>query len=207
MKQKIKCSKRVKPLLLRDVKTEALLVFIRTTLEEFFEQRKENDPSFKMKNDEDTKLLESIFKKLLLQLQETVVNSLYLRSLIANAEKSPSLKLLAKKEEPLMVYYDSIVKAIEYKLENGTKWIPELMILCLLSEWIIEEEKTLFFYPFLEEIDYLKLQNLYEELKPMSTPEEKEVIMNMYYISSYLISKLKNSHYKINKNRKKKKRK
>ena len=32
------CKNRIKPLLLRDVKTEALLVFIRTTLEDYFKQ-------------------------------------------------------------------------------------------------------------------------------------------------------------------------
>jgi hypothetical protein len=30
------CKNRIKPLLLRDVKTEALLVFVRTTLEDYF---------------------------------------------------------------------------------------------------------------------------------------------------------------------------
>ena len=32
------CKNRVKPKLLRDIKTEALLVFIRTTLEQSFQQ-------------------------------------------------------------------------------------------------------------------------------------------------------------------------
>lgn len=33
------CKNRIKPLLLRDVKTEALLVFVRTTLEDYFNQK------------------------------------------------------------------------------------------------------------------------------------------------------------------------
>ena len=32
------CSNRIKPKLLRDIKTEALLAFIRTTLEEYFKE-------------------------------------------------------------------------------------------------------------------------------------------------------------------------
>lgn len=205
MSNNLKCSRRIKPLLLRDIKTEALLVFIRTTLEESFSQIEQNGHNFKMKDEKENEFLYSSLNSLLLELQETVVNSLYLRSLIANAQKTPSLKMLAKKEEPLMVYYDAVVKGIESKLVNGTKWIPELMVLCLLSEWIIEEEKSLHLYPFLAKVDYLKLLNMYEELKPLSTDEEKETILNMYKISSYLIAKLKNSNYKINTNRKKRK--
>ena len=34
----INCTARIKPSLLRDVKTEALLVFVRTALERYFEQ-------------------------------------------------------------------------------------------------------------------------------------------------------------------------
>ncbi len=45
-------------------------------------------------------------RKLLDYLEDSVINSSYLRSLIENANKNASLRLLAKKEEPLMVYYD-----------------------------------------------------------------------------------------------------
>lgn len=204
MSKNLKCTNRVKPQLLRDVKTEALLVFIRTTLEESFIQIEKDGYNFEMKNKEETELVYSTLKQLLLNLEETVVNSLYLRSLIANINKNATLKLLAKREEPLMFYYDSIIKLIGSKLLNGTKWMPELMVICLLSEWTIEEEKSLHLYSFLGDIDYLKFQNMYEELKPISTDEEKEIIMNMYRLSSSIISKLKDSTYKINTTRKKK---
>lgn len=207
MSDNIKCSKRIKPLLLRDIKTEALLVFIRTTLEDSFSQIEQNGYNFKMNTQKDNEFVYNSLKKLLLDLQETVVNSLYLRSLIASAQKNPTLKILAKKEEPLMVYYDCIVKNIELKLDNGKKWIPELMVICLLSEWIIEEEKSLHLYPFLANTDYLKILSLYEELKPLSTKEEKETIFDMYKLSSHLISKLKTATYKINTKRKTKRKK
>lgn len=207
MSNNIKCSKRIKPLLLRDIKTEALLVFIRTTLEDSFSQIEQNGYNFKMNTQKDNEFVYNSLKKLLLDLQETVVNSLYLRSLIASAQKNPTLKILAKKEEPLMVYYDCIVKNIELKLDNGKKWIPELMVICLLSEWIIEEEKSLHLYPFLANTDYLKILSLYEELKPISIKEEKETIFDMYKLSSHLISKLKTATYKINTKRKTKRKK
>ena len=45
---------------------------------------------------------------------------------------------------------DTLVKTIERLLTNGNSWIPELIVIALLSEWIIEEEKSTYFYPFLK---------------------------------------------------------
>lgn len=201
------CKNRVKPKLLRDVKTEALLVFIRTTLEQSFYQIDNIGYSFELGNDKDKELVYSSLKKLLEQLQDTVINSTYLRSLIENSHKNATLKLLAKKEEPLMIYYDTLIKTIEVCLPNGSSWIPELVVISLLSEWIIEEEKTAYFYPYLKDIDYLDLINRYDNSKKDLDNEKKEIIMNMYKISSKLIEKLKKAEYKINPNRKKSKRK
>lgn len=201
------CKNRVKPKLLRDVKTEALLVFIRTTLEQSFYQIDNFGYSFELGNDEDKELVYSSLKKLLEHLQDTVINSTYLRSLIENSHKNATLKLLAKKEEPLMIYYDTLIKTIEVCLPNGSSWIPELVVISLLSEWIIEEEKTAYFYPYLKDFDYLDLINRYDNSKKDLDNEKKEIVMNMYKISSKLIEKLKKAEYKINTSRKKSKRK
>ena len=139
------CKNRVKPKLLRDIKTEALLVFIRTTLEQSFHQIDNVGYNFRLGNDEDNDIVYSSLKQLLEQLQDTVINSTYLRSLIENAHKNATLKVLAKKEEPLIVYYDTLIKTIEVCLPNGSFWIPELVVVSLLSEWIIEEEKSTYF--------------------------------------------------------------
>lgn len=200
------CPNRIKPKLLRDIKTEALLVFIRTTLEQYFHQIDNNGYYFKLGNEEDNTILYSTLKELLGELQDTVINSTYLRSLIENANKNATLKILAKKEEPLMVYYDTLIKTIETLLPNGSFWIPELVVICLLSEWIIEEEKTAYFYPYLKKIDYLSLINRYDNTKKDLENDKKEIIMNMYKISSKLIEKLKKVEYKINTTRKKSKR-
>lgn len=176
----ITCRNRVKPLLLRDIKTEALLVFIRTTLEDFFKQIEDSSSYFELGTKEDNQFVINKLKNLLEKLQETVINSSYLRSLIENATKHPSLKALAKKEEPLMVYYDSLVKTIERLLTYGSSWIPELIVIALLSEWIIEEEKSTYFYPFLKEIDYLDLINRYDNSKIGLDKEKREIILNMY---------------------------
>ena len=145
LRKNMTCKNRVKPKLLRDIKTEALLVFIRTTLEQSFQQIDNVGYNFRLGNDEDNEVVYSSLKALLEQLQDTVINSTYLRSLIENAHKNATLKLLAKKEEPLMIYYDTLVKTIEVCLPNGSSWIPELVVVSLLSEWIIEEEKTAYF--------------------------------------------------------------
>lgn len=201
------CKNRIKPKLLRDVKTEALLVFIRTTLEQSFYQIDNVGYNFRLGNEEDNDAVYSSLKKLLEELQDTVINSTYLRSLIENAHKNATLKVIAKKEEPLMVYYDTLVKAIEVNLTNGSFWIPELVVISLLSEWIVEEEKTAYFYPYLKNIDYLDLINRYDNSKKDLDEEKREIIMNMYKISSRLIEKLKKVEYKINTSRKKTKRK
>ena len=201
------CKNRIKPKLLRDIKTEALLVFIRTTLEQSFYQIDNIGYSFELGNDKDKELVYSSLKKLLEQLQDTVINSTYLRSLIENAHKNATLKLLAKKEEPLMIYYDTLVKTIEVCLPNGSSWIPELVVISLLSEWIIEEEKTAYFYPYLKDMNYLDLINRYDNSKKDLNNEKKDIMMDMYKLSSKLIEKLKKAEYKINTSRKKSKRK
>lgn len=193
------CRNRVKPKLLRDIKTEALLVFVRTTLEDYFYQIEKGSCFFKLSNEEDMKYVYNNLRKLLDYLEDSVINSSYLRSLIENANKNASLRLLAKKEEPLMVYYDSLVKSIERQLPNGTFWIPELIVICLLSEWIVEEEKSIYFYPFLKDFDYIDLINRYEVAKKNLEDDKKEVILRMFIISSKLIEKLKKVNFKFKK--------
>ncbi len=191
------CKNRIKPVLLRDVKTEALLVFIRTTLEEYFNQIERSGYYFELGTKEDNQFVLNELKKLLGNLQETVINSSYLRSLIETASKHPSLRALAKKEEPLMIYYESMVKTIEKLLTNGSFWIPELIVIALLSEWIIEEEKSTYFYPFLKDLNYLDLMDRYDKAKVDLDKEKREIILNMYKISSTLVQKLKNTKYKV----------
>ena len=101
-----------------------------------------------------------------------------------------------------MVYYDSLVKTIERLLKDGNLWIPELIVIALLSEWIIEEEKSTYFYPFLNDINYLDLLSRYDNAKIGLDKDKKEIMLNMYKISSTLIEKLKNTKYKVSKNKK-----
>jgi hypothetical protein len=201
----VNCTERVKPKLLREQKTEALLVFIRTTLEQYFIALDSNKINGTIGTQENTIYINCILKKLLESLQLHVVNSMYLRNLAINPEKNPSIKLIIKKEEPLIVYYDTLIKCLENNLDAGTNWIPELMVIALLSEWIVEEEQSTYLYPFLNNIDYLDLLERYDLVRIEADDDKKKLIIAMYKLSSNLIKSLKNKNYKINLNRKKKK--
>lgn len=199
------CNQRIKPKLLREQKTEALLVFIRTTLEQYFVERDNGKINVTIGTEEQTEYINNILKRLLKNLQQFVVNSTYLRELVVKSEKNSTLKIILKKEEPLLVYYDSIVKSIEKNLKNGSQWIPELMVIALLSEWILEEEHSTSLYPFLNEINYLDLLEKYDLVRIDTDDSTKKIIMSMYRLSTSLIKSLKNSTYKINPRRKKNK--
>ena len=121
--------------------------------------------------------------------------------------KQANHKLLPN-DEALVFYYNTLVKQIETQLVEGELWIPEQIILALLSEWVLEEEKSIIFYSFLKEFDYVKLLGLYELARNNEkNPNLKSNIKKMYQISSLMIKKLKNSKYKINSTRKSKLRK
>jgi len=199
------CPNRIKPKLLREQKTEALLVFIRTTLEQSFDKIEKEEFYLEIGTLEDTQYIYEILKDLRDNLQECVVNSSYLQSIIANSGKNAVFSMLAKREKPLMIYYDAIVKEIEVNLTNGTHWIPELMVISLLSQWILEEEKSVYLYPFLKDINYIELIDIYDKSKRNGDEDKKDVVMNMYRLSTKLIEKLKKSSVKPSKKQKHKK--
>jgi len=199
---------RVKPKLLREQKTEALLVFIRTTLEQYFQDLNNNKPYFKLGSDEDNAIVDDILTNLLDNLKETVVNSSYLRSITSTAHKNQAMMILAKKEEPLMIYYNAIIHKLESSLLQGQNWIPEQLVLCLLSQWILEEEKSTMLYPFLDEINYIEILSRYDGVLIQAKKNEDwnklMAIKSMYNVANDIIEKLKNTTYKINIKRKSK---
>ena len=115
---------------------------------------------------------------------------------------------LLPNDEALVFYYNTIVKQIETQLVEGELWIPEQIVLSLLSEWVLEEEKSTIFYTFLNDFDYLRLLSYYETARNNEKNINlRENIIRMYQISSSMIKRLKNSKYKINSSRKSKMRK
>lgn len=198
-----KLEKRIKPKLLREQKTEALLLFIRTTLESFFLEIDEKNTYAYLSVKEDTIEINLIIKKLFSNLEKTIISTHQLNEILLKAQYDNRYKLLLKQEDALITYYDVITKTLGNNLSNGDKWIPELLILILLSEWLLEEEKSSYLYPYLEEIDYINLISKYDLAKKNLEEEKKEIINNMYRLSSKLVKQLKTFKYRLPKKRKK----
>ncbi|RXJ97789.1 hypothetical protein CRU98_12325 [Arcobacter sp. CECT 8986] len=121
---------------------------------------------------EDTIEINLIIKKLLSNLEKTIISTHQLNEILLKAQYDNRYKLLLKQEDALITYFDVITKTLGNNLSNGYKWIPELLVLILLSEWLLEEEK-------------------------------KEIINNMYRLSSKLVKQLKTFKYRLPKKRKK----
>ncbi|AXX96322.1 hypothetical protein [Arcobacter ellisii] len=199
---------QIKIKLLRDIKTDALLIYIKTVVEELLENIKKNDYKIDLGYEDFNKEIEENIRNLNNELSLTIINAYELKAFISYQQfKNKNNKLLPN-DEALVFYYNALVKQIESHLIEGALWIPEQIILSLLSEWILEEEKCIDFYPFLKNFDYLRLLSFYEMARNNEqNPHLKDNISKMYKISSSMIDKLKNSKYKINTTRKSKVRK
>ncbi len=194
--------------LLRDIKTDALLIYIKTLLEELLQNIKNEKYKIDLGCEEFNKEIEQNIIKLNEELSHTIINAYELKSFMAFQQTKQKNQKLLPNDEALIFYYNTIVKQIETHLVEGELWIPEQIILALLSEWILEEEKSIIFYSFLKDFDYVKLLALYELARNNENNNTlRQNILKMYQISSTMIKKLKSSKYKINSTRKSKMRK
>ncbi len=194
--------------LLRDIKTDALLIYIKTVIEELLENIENEKYKIDLGFEEFNKEIEKNIIELNTKLDKTIINAYELKSFMAYQQLKQSNHKLLPNDEALVFYYNTIVKQIETQLVEGELWIPEQIVLALLSEWVLEEEKSTIFYTFLNDFDYLRLLSYYEKARN----NEKNInlrnnILKMYQISSSMIKRLKNSKYKINSSRKSKMRK
>lgn len=195
------CTNRIKPALLRDVKTEALLAFSRTALERYFQELNETKFDAIIGTDSETIYVYDTLKKLLSNLQDSVVNVDYLINLVQSAKKYPELKMLAKHEEPLIGYYDIMAQKVRNYYEHKPAYLPEFLIICVLEQWILEEEKSTSIYPFLNDIDFLELISKFESNRKHFYKNDECKISEIHELSSKIIEKLKNYKYKANKSR------
>jgi hypothetical protein len=143
--------------LLRDIKTDALLIYIKTVIEELLENVKNEKYKIDLGYEEFNKEIEKNIIELNEKLDKTIINAYELKSFMAYQQTRQKNHKLLPNDEALVFYYNTIVKQIETQLVEGELWIPEQIILALLSEWILEEEKSIIFYSFLKDFDYLKL--------------------------------------------------
>lgn len=198
---------QIKLKLLRDVKTDALLIYIKTVIEELLENIKNDTYKIDLGKIEFNDEIEKSIQILNSHLSKSIINAYELKAFMAYQQTKRKNNKLLPNDEALVFYYNSLVKQIETQLQEGDKWIPEQIILSLLSEWILEEEKSIIFYPFLNDIDYLKILSYYETARNNEKNINlRENIITMYKISSAMIRKLKNSKYRVDSSRKSKKR-
>lgn len=198
------CEARIKPKLIRDVKTEALLVFARTALERFFKKLEDEQVELFLNNKEDTQFVYDNLKELLFCLQKHIVNVDYLLNLMKLAKENPTsmeLKKLAKYEEPLIVYYDAMAKKMEYHFPSKTTVLPEFIIVCCLSIWLLEEEKSIVLFPFLEKFALLELIDRFEKYANSASSEKKKSIIHIHRVSLDIIETLKKTKYRFNRQR------
>lgn len=192
------CKNRVKPAILRDVKTEALLVFARTALERYFFQVEESEYDLSVGMKADTDYVYDTLRMLRDKLQESVVNVDYLMTLAKYADKYPHLKILAKHEEPLRDYYNVMAQKVSSHFSNKPSFIPEFLVICTLSHWILEEEKSVDLYPFLKEIDFALLIDKFETNRKYFEQNYNGVIEDIHNVSVSIVQKLKEKKYKAN---------
>lgn len=195
------CKNRIKSSILRDVKSEALLVFSRTALERYFTQIDEvaMKPLFKV--NKEIEYIYTTLRGLLEELQECVVNVDYLINISQATKRYPELKAITKKEEPLIAYYDVMAQKVRSHYKEKPAYLPEFLVVCVLSEWVLGEEKSTHNYPFLDEIDFLELMGKFESNRIHFYKEEECRISEVHELSFQIIEKLKNHKYKENKNR------
>ena len=184
--------------LLRDIKTDALLIYIKTVIEELLENIKNETYKIDLGYENFNKKIEENIIELNIKLDKTIINAYELKSFMAYQQMKQTNHKLLPNDEALVFYYNTIVKQIETQLKEGELWIPEQIVLALLSEWVLEEEKSTIFYTFLNDFDYLRLLSYYE------TTRNNEKDINL---KENIIKRLKNSKYKINSSRKSKMRK
>lgn len=200
-------SAQIKIKLLRDIKTDALLIYIKTVIEELLLNIENESYKIDLGKNEFNNKIEKNIQQLNSHLSKSIINAYQLKTFIAIQQAKQNNKKLLPNDAALIFYYNALVKQIEANLQEGDKWIPEQIIFSLLSEWILEENKSIYFYPFLKEIDYIKLLGFYETARNNEkNPNLRENIHSMYKISSAMIQRLKNSKYKIDSSRKSKKR-
>ena len=194
--------------LLRDIKTDALLIYIKTVIEELLENIKNETYKIELGYENFNKKIEENIIELNIKLDKTIINAYELKSFMAYQQMKQTNHKLLPNDEALVFYYNTIVKQIETQLKEGELWIPEQIVLALLCEWVLEEEKSTIFYTFLNDFDYLRLLSYYETARNNEKNINlRENIIRMYQISSSMIKRLKNSKYKINSSRKSKMRK
>jgi len=198
------CENRIKSNLLGGVKTEAILVFTRTALERIFDNLEDQNNLPLLGTKENTNYVYDNLRHLLSDLKKNVVNVDYLIGLMQDAKKdsiNTTLRRQLKYEEPLIMYNDTMAKRINYHFAASKNSIPELLIICILSNWFLEDEKSTKLYPFIDKYNFVTLIEKFEIYAKNESDTQIKLISKMQLISIDIITYLKKAQYKFNKSR------
>jgi len=198
------CENRIKSNLLGGVKTEAILVFTRTALERIFDKLEDQNSLPLLNTKENTNYVYDNLRNLLNDLKKSVVNVDYLIGLMQDAKKdslNTKLRRQLKYEEPLIMYNDTMAKRINYHFESSKNSIPELLIICILSNWFLENEKSTKLYPFIDKYNFVTLIEKFEIYAQNESDTQMKLISKMQLVSIDIITFLKKAQYKFNKSR------
>jgi hypothetical protein len=183
-------AKRLKPKFLREIKSEALLVFCKQLLmlntdglvikAIFSEERFHKEADHIRKS----------IRKLTEQLGTHVIDQQYLDYLILNHRKK-NLHNIFTRELPLIYYSDVLFQTLKKQMKNKQKWIPEFLVFSLLSEWFIEENNSMKLFNFIKQYQYVEILSMYEKATFKNDDNTKLTIKDMYNLSSNLVLNLK----------------
>lgn len=202
-----KCANRIKPKLLRDVKTEAILVFTRTALERYFAELGDDKLEALKTSDGGFSEVYTVLKNLLDQLQDSVVNVDYLMDVASKQNQNALMKLRYQQEAPLTAYYNVMAQQVRAHYAGKPPVLPEFLVICVLAEWLLGEEKSTHCYPYLQEVDFLDLAGKFENLRDYFKNDASCQISDLHELSFKIVMKLKQYKYKVNPSRSSKTRK
>jgi len=198
---------------LRDLKSEALLIFVHLLLNEFMSGFSDDKGiACKTQCDEQT---DFIYKKSI-ELNEYLKDNLIetyetMKVKMDNALKSDLDFNRAKVIEPLAYYYDVVAKTQTRLVDKNENWLPEVIAFTLIELWILEEEKSFNKHKFIREINLTKVMENIHKIHSISKKVNdtflKNLIVKMMDISEVMAKKLSISKFKIAKSHSKKKRK
>jgi len=100
-----------------------------------------------------------------------------------------------------MNYYDAMAHKVASHFSDKPAYLPEFLVICILSHWILEEEKSIELYPFLQKFDFVELIDKFETYREDYQKNDECIITALHKVSVSLVEKLKAKKYKANKRR------
>jgi len=197
---------------LKDLKCEAALMICCMLIDNYLIIEKEGKSSAVIKGvtSNDVKVIFEMMENFQASLYENVLSTEELQVIIDNKSKSQKSLIKYKLIEPLAYFYNVGVNRLKSKIieQNGSDtnilWIPELIAITLIQD-MIEEGYIFTKFPFLEEIDFTRLFDIYiktnsklkqtESIKLFSK-ENTTIISKMQNVSNSIASALINCKYK-----------